>query len=168
VIVYFSFVYILNQKFRIFVINHYKSMALTFIPAKDSIKGYSESKLAQSETRDCVVRAFASALDWDYNKAHRFVATEFLRQPKSGTMKFIPTMNQMVQEGRKLGRKSIKPITDPGIKTVGQFVKWYDKGTYIVVISRHAFTIKDGQVVGGNWNDAERMRCRIKAVWKIG
>ncbi len=143
-------------------------MALQFIPAKDSIKGYSESKLAQSETRDCVVRAFASACDWDYNKAHRFVATEFLRQPKSGTMKFIPTMNQMVQEGRKLGRKSIKPITDPGIKTVGQFVKWYDKGTYIIVISRHAFTIKDGQVVGGNWNDAERMRCRIKAVWKIG
>ena len=143
-------------------------MALQFIPAKESIKGYSESKLAQSETRDCVVRAFASALDWDYNKAHRFVATEFLRQPKCGTMKFIPTMNQMVQEGRKLGRKSIKPITDPGIKTVGQFVKWYDKGTYIIVISRHAFTIKDGQVVGGNWNDAERMRCRIKAVWKIG
>ena len=143
-------------------------MALQFIPAKESIKGYSESKLAQSETRDCVVRAFASACDWDYNKAHRFVATEFLRQPKSGTMKFIPTMNQMVQEGRKLGRKSIKPITDPGIKTVGQFVKWYDKGTYIIVISRHAFTIKDGQVVGGNWNDAERMRCRIKAVWKIG
>jgi hypothetical protein len=168
VIVYFSFVYILNQKFRIFVINHYKFMALQFIPAKESIKGYSESKLAQSETRDCVVRAFASACDWDYNKAHRFVATEFLRQPKSGTMKFIPTMNQMVQEGRKLGRKSIKPITDPGIKTVGQFVKWYDKGTYIIVISRHAFTIKDGQVVGGNWNDAERMRCRIKAVWKIG
>jgi hypothetical protein len=143
-------------------------MALQFIPAKESIKGYSESQLAKSETRDCVVRAFASACDWDYNKAHRFVAEEFLRQPKCGTMKFIPTMNQMVAEGRKLGRKSIKPITDPGIKTVGQFVKWYDKGTYIIVISRHAFTIKDGQVVGGNWNDAERMRCRIKAVWKIG
>ena len=147
--------------------NHY-NMPIQFQSAKDSIKGYVESKIAQSENKDCVVRAFASALDWDYNKAHRFVATEFLRQPKSGTMKFIPTMNQMVQEGRKLGRKSIKPITDPGIKTVGQFVKWYDKGTYIVVISRHAFTIKDGQVVGGNWNDAERMRCRIKAVWKIG
>lgn len=102
-------------------------MALTFIPAKDSIKGYSESQLAKSETRDCVVRAFASALDWDYNKAHRFVATEFLRQPKCGTMKFIPTMNQMVQEGRKLGRKKIKSIVDPGIKTVGQFVKWYDR-----------------------------------------
>ena len=143
-------------------------MALTFIPAKDSIKGYSESLLAKSETRDCVVRAFAAALDWDYDKSHRFVSKEFLREPKSGTKRFIPTMNQMVAEGRKLSRKKIKTITDPGIKTVGQFVKWYDKGTYIVVISRHAFTIKDGQVVGGNWNDAQRMRCQIKGVWKIG
>lgn len=143
-------------------------MALTFIPAKDSIKGYSESALAKSETRDCVVRAFAAALDWDYDKSHRFVSKEFLREPKSGTKRFIPTMNQMVTEGRKLSRKKIKTITDPGIKTVGQFVKWYDKGTYIVVISRHAFTIKDGQVVGGNWNDAQRMRCQIKGVWKIG
>lgn len=143
-------------------------MSLTFIPAKDSIKGYSESQLAKSETRDCVVRAFASALDWDYDKSHRFVSKEFLRKPKSGTMKFIPTMNQMVSEGRKLGRKKIKSIVDPGIKTVGQFAKWYDKGTYIIVISHHAFTIKDGVVVGGNWNDATRMRCQIKAVWKIG
>lgn len=148
-------------------LNHY-NMPLQFQSAKDSIKGYGESKIAQSENKDCVVRAFASALDWDYDKSHRFVSKEFLRQPKSGTMKFIPTMNQMVSEGRKLGRKKIKSIVDPGIKTVGQFAKWYDKGTYIIVISRHAFTIKDGQVVGGNWNDSERMRCRIKAVWKIG
>lgn len=143
-------------------------MAIQFIPAKDSIKGYSESKLAKSETRDCVVRAFAAALDWDYDKSHRFVAGEFLRQPKKATMKFIPTMNKMVSEGRKLGRKKIKTVNDPSIKTVGQFVKWYDKGTYIIVISGHAFTIKDGVVVGGNWNDAQRMRCQIKSVWKIG
>lgn len=143
-------------------------MAIQFIPAKDSIKGYGESKLAKSEYKDCVVRAFASACDWNYDKAHRFVAEEFLRQPKKGTMKFIPTMNKMVLEGRKLGRKKIKTVNDSSIKTVGNFVKWYDKGTYIIVISRHAFTIKDGVVVGGNWNDAQRMRCQIKSVWKIG
>lgn len=143
-------------------------MALTFISAKDSIKGYSESKLAQSEYKDCVVRAFAAALDWDYDKAHRFVQKEFLRQFRMGTKNFIPTMNKIALEGRKLGRKKIKTITDPQIKTVGQLVKWYDKGTYIIVISRHAFTIKDGVVVGGNWNDAERMRCGIKSFWKIG
>ena len=77
-------------------------------------------------------------------------------------------MNKMVLEGRKLGRKKIKTVNDPLIKTVGQFVKWYDKGTYIIVISGHAFTIKDGSVVGGNRDDAKRMRCQIKAVWKIG
>lgn len=143
-------------------------MSLTFISAKDSIKGYSESKLAQSEYKDCVVRAFAAALDWDYDKSHRFVSKEFLRQFRMGTKNFIPTMNKMALEGRKLGRKKIKTISDPQIKTVGQLVKWYDKGTYIIVISRHAFTIKDGVVVGGNWNDAERMRCQIKSFWKIG
>ena len=143
-------------------------MVIQFIPAKDSIKGYSDSIIVKSEKNDCVVRAFASAVDWTYDKAHQFVAREFLRQPKRGTMKFIPTMNKMVLEGRKLGRKKIKNVNDPLIKTVGQFVKWYDKGTYIIVISGHAFTIKDGVVVGGNWDDAKRMRCQIKAVWKIG
>ena len=143
-------------------------MSIPFLSAKDSIKGYSDSIIAKSEYNDCVVRAFASAVDWSYDKAHRFVAEEFLRQPKKATMKFIHTMNKMVLEGRKLGRKKIKTIEDPSIKTVGQFVKWYDKGTYIIVISGHAFTIKDGAVVGGNWNDSQRMRCQIKAVWKIG
>lgn len=143
-------------------------MSLTFIPAKDSIKGYQESPLAKSETRDCVVRAFAAATDWNYDKAHRFVQKEFLRKFRMGTKNFIPTMNKMALEGRKLGRKKIKTISDPQIKTVGQLVKWYDKGTYIIVISGHAFTIKDGVVVGGNWNDAQRMRCQIKGVWKIG
>ena len=147
--------------------NHY-NMSLQFLSAKDSIKGYSESKLAQSETRDCVVRAFAAACDWEYDKAHKFISKEFLRQPKMGTKRFLPTMDKMVSEGRKLGRKKIKTITDKSIKTVGQFAKWYDRGTYIVVISGHAFAIKDGVVVGGNWNDAERMRCQIKGVWKIG
>ena len=143
-------------------------MSIPFLSAKDSIKGYSDSIIAKSEKNDCVVRAFASAVDWTYDKTHQFVAREFLRQPKRGTMKFITTMNKMVLEGRKLGRKKIKTIEDPSIKTVGQFVKWYDKGTYIIVISGHAFTIKDGVVVGGNCDDAKRMRCQIKSVWKIG
>lgn len=142
-------------------------MSLQFISPNESIKGYKESKLAKLETRDCVVRAFAAACDWDYDKSHRFVSKEFQREFKRGTKRFIPTMNKMALEGRKLGRKKIKTISDPGIKTIGQFVKWYDRGTYLIVISGHAFTIKDGVVVGGNWNDATRMRCVIKAVWKI-
>ena len=143
-------------------------MKLNFTSPKDSIKNYVESKIAQSEKNDCVVRAFAAACDWDYDKAHKFVKKEFLRPDKKGTPKFMFTMKRLVNEGRKLGRKSIKPISDSSIKTVGQFVKWYDKGTYIIVVSRHAFTIKDGEVVGGNCNDATKLRCRLLGVWKIG
>ena len=143
-------------------------MTLNFSPAKQSIKNYTSSKIAASENNDCVVRALAAAFDWDYDKSHRFVAKEFGRQPKKGTPKFITTVNQWSVEGRKLGRKKIKPIDIKEIKTVGQLVKWYDKGTYLIVISRHAFTIKDGEVVAGNREDSQRMRCQLKAVWKIG
>jgi hypothetical protein len=143
-------------------------MTLNFSPANQSIKNYNSSKIATSENNDCVVRALAAACDWDYDKSHRFVAKEFGRQPKKGTPKFITTINSWVLEGRKLGRKKIKPIDIKEIKTVGQLVKWYDKGTYLVVISRHAFTIKDGEVVAGNREDSQRMRCQLKAVWKIG
>jgi len=143
-------------------------MTLNFSSPTQSIKNYELSKLAKSETKDCVVRALAAACDWDYDKSHRFVEKEFGRQPKKGTPNFITTINRFMNEGKKLGRKKIKAIDIKDTKTVGQLVKWYDKGTYLIVISRHAFTIKDGIVVGGNREDATRMRCQLKAVWKIG
>jgi hypothetical protein len=51
--------------------------------------------------------------------------------------------------------------------TTGSFIKRYPKGTYIVTVSRHAFTIKDGVVIG-NIDDGEKMRKHIDGVWKIG
>jgi hypothetical protein len=50
--------------------------------------------------------------------------------------------------------------------TVGTFVKEYDKGTYIIRVARHAFTIKDGSVIG-NPNDATQLRKIIKNCWKV-
>ena len=51
--------------------------------------------------------------------------------------------------------------------TVGTFVKLYDKGTYILRVTGHAFTVKDGSVIG-NPNDAVQIRKVIKNAWKIG
>jgi hypothetical protein len=51
--------------------------------------------------------------------------------------------------------------------TVGTFVKEYDKGTYIVRVSGHDFTIKDGSVIG-NPNDATQLRKIVKNAWKVG
>jgi hypothetical protein len=149
-------------------------MTLDFTPAKDCIKNYSDSILAKKECNDCVVRAFAAAADWSYDAAHRFVSDEFGREPKKGTPRFKSTMAQLVNDKRRVNRKKLTTISDTEMKngssrmTVGQFVKFYDKGTFIIVISRHAFTIRDGVVIGGNREDSKRMRCIIKGVWKVG
>jgi hypothetical protein len=155
------------QNIRYLCIVNHLTMTMDFTSPKDSIKNYSTSKIAKKETRDCVVRAFASAFEMDYDKSHKFIHDEFGRRDRSGTPNFIPTMNRFVQESKKIQRKGLKPVDIRETKTVGQFIKWYDRGTYIVLIAHHAFTIRDGQVVGGNSRDASRLRCRLRGVWKV-
>ena len=83
-------------------------------------------------------------------------------------------MIKLSNDRRRLNYKLIKTISPTTMKrgscrmTVGKFVENWNKGTYIIVISRHAFTVRDGEVIGGNSCDASRMRCVVKGVWKIG
>lgn len=79
--------------------------------------------------------------------------------------RFDQTMKRLVLTRMEIAGKTIKPVNFKG--TVGKFVKEYNKGTYIVVIRGHAFTIKDAEVVGGNLRDALRLRCQVKAVWQV-
>ena len=44
-----------------------------------------QSKLAQYETKDCVVRAFMVALDIHYDQAHDWVKKELNRRARQGT-----------------------------------------------------------------------------------
>lgn len=139
-----------------------------------AIKGYGDSKLAKSERGDCVVRAIASAYDIEYDGAHSWVAKTFGRKPKSGTYGFPNGMNRMSQNGDKLNRKVVKTLTESDLKgrgvgnmTVGSFAKLYDRGTYIIRVPHHAFTIKDGVVIG-NPQDSTRVKRIIKNAWKIG
>ena len=150
-------------------------MKIPYTSTSIAIKGYSESPLAKSERADCVVRAVASAYDIHYDKAHQWVTDNFKRKPKKGTYGFPIGMNKMSDNKTRFNYKRTKTI-DPKFlttnngkskMTVGTFVKEYDKGTYIVRVSGHAFTIKDGSVIG-NPNDAEQIRKVVKNAWKIG
>ncbi len=150
-------------------------MSIPYTATTLAIKGYSESQLAKSENRDCVVRAIASAYDIHYDKAHKWVATTFGRKPKKGTYGFPQGMNRMSDSNTRFNYKKTKTIdskflTTNGGKskmTVGTFVKEYNKGTYIIRVTSHAFTIKDGSVIG-NPNDATQLRKVIKNAWKVG
>jgi hypothetical protein len=150
-------------------------MKIPYTATSIAIKGYSDSALAKSERGDCVVRAVASAYDIHYDKAHKWVADNFKRKPKKGTYGFPIGMNKMSDNKTRFNYKRTKTI-DPKFlttnngkskMTVGTFVKEYDKGTYIIRVSGHAFTIKDGSVIG-NTNDAEQIRKVVKNAWKIG
>jgi hypothetical protein len=147
---------------------------LEFIATSAAITGYTDSTLAKSETKDCVVRAIASSSGMSYDKAHSFVSEKFNRKFRKGTYFFTPTMNRMAASGEKLNRKSIKPV-DINVKvktgmtkmTVNKFAENFNKGSYVVVVKGHAFTIKDGKVVG-NREDALKIKRKLVSAWKIG
>jgi hypothetical protein len=60
----------------------------------------------------------------------------------------------------------VKGTTKKRKMTVGTFAKQYSKGTYILSIRGHAFTIKDGTVIG-NQNDATRLRAIVEQAWEV-
>lgn len=150
-------------------------MSIPYTATSLAIKGYSESTLAKSERNDCVVRAIASAFDLEYDKAHKWVATTFNRQFRKGTFGFPIGMNKMSDNKTRFNYKRTRTIdakyltTNKGKSkmTVGTFAKEYNTGTYIIRVARHAFTIKDGSVIG-NPDDATALRKIIKNAWKIG
>lgn len=147
---------------------------LEFISTSTAITGYADSKIAKMETNDCVVRAIASSSGMSYDRAHSFVTDKFKRRPRKGTFGFISGMNSMVTSGDKLNRKGVKKVditvkTKTGLTTmtVNKFAEKYTAGSYIVTVKGHAFTIKNGKVVG-NFNDAVKIRKKVIAAWKIG
>ena len=159
--------------------------------AEEAIIGYTESALARSEDNDCVVRALAAATEVTYNEAHSFVAEKFGRKPKKGTFNFNHTLDRLKREGKVLGKTFtkigderskylpgedyIQPATyymNNGVlvkrqMTFKTFVKQYPKGTYLLTVRGHAFSVKDGVVVGGNYSDATQLRKRIESAYQI-
>jgi hypothetical protein len=158
-------------------------MKVQYISSSNAIKGYTESQIAKSENNDCVVRAIASATDMDYDSAHEFVKETFKRKNGKGTFGFIQGMNLMSKNDKQINGKDIQIISEEyntmlyfvvvkGVKklrttTTSSFVKKYSIGSYIVIVKGHAFTIKDGVIIG-NIDDGKKMKKHIQAAWKIG
>ena len=153
----------------------------------NAIKGYVDSKIAKGETNDCVVRTFASSFEIPYDEAHSFVAKFFNRQPRKGTYLVSHKLVQMADKKMVINNKTIhtmgtrtnnfmyksldydvkvKGVVKKRRMTVGKFVKENPEGTFFVIVSGHAFTIKNGVVIG-NWDDAKKLRTRVQCAFKI-
>jgi len=153
-----------------------------------AIKGYRDSEIAKSETNDCVVRAFASSFDISYDFAHKYVAEEFKRTPNRGTFFTASKMVKLSECNIKVNGKTVAPVGKltksvaypyslsykvkvNGVEkerqmTVGTFAKKNPKGSFFVLVKSHAFTIKDGVVIG-NPEDAMKLKRPMRAAFEI-
>lgn len=141
----------------------YLNIATSFAQIKEGSTG-----IALSEKGDCMVRALAAAADITYNVSHKFCEEVLGRKRNSGTntLNITTTMlkaeeNGLEINGKKykvsvLGKRDIKnrySIKGEVIwrqKTLKSFIETHQKGSYIVLVSGHALTVKDGELI--DWN----------------
>lgn len=147
------------------------SKVLDYQYASEAIKNYKESVKAKNEKNDCFVRAVASASGSSYEAAHSYVKNVFGRQDRQGTQAVGLTMRTIEGKLQEFGNVKVKFEKLPKEKlvntyklygelidrqkTVKSFIKSSPRGTFIVLVAGHAFTIKDGVLID---NQGEEFR----------
>ena len=148
------------------------------------------SSLALNEKNDCAVRAFANAFNISYDVAHAFTADKFKRKAKKGTRNMFKTLAELgfatfdlfsdtlFPETRTfsihpLTRSKTGKVVNHAYKhkevshTVKTFCAEFNKGTFIVIVAKHALTIKDGIVIDNPNYRFEGYRRIVESAVKI-
>ena len=123
------------------------------------------SLLAQNEKNDCSVRALANAFNVTYDVAHLFAATKLERKARKGLRGMFSKLDLLGEVSFELFSNTLFPETktynlEGKLKpinsdythkkvqyTVKTFCSKFNKGTYIVIVNKHALTVKDGIVI---------------------
>lgn len=146
-----------------------------YIKTTDAIQGYKDSVIAKKEKNDCVVRAIASSFDIPYDNSHSFVESWLGRKPFKGTFNTVEKLKRLQKDNFRLNEKSLSLVEGIYLRkegksnrklTVGRFLEKYNQGTYIIFVHCHAFTIKDGSIIG-NADDATKLRRIVHSVFVI-
>ena len=143
------------------------------------------SLIAKGEKNDCFVRACANAFNITYDVAHGFVAKEFKRKARKGTKGVFATCKALGKVSFELFKDSLFPVTkEYNLKfvnnpinreythkkvayTVKTFSAMFNKGTYVVLVNKHALTIKDGIVVDNPNNRFDGYRRVVMGYIKV-
>ena len=146
---------------------------MQYINAREIIKSTDKSG---SETNDCSVRAFTTALDVDYDSAHSYLKETFKREDKKGCKKMNYTAKKLEGETQKIDdvEFDITVLPEDKVtntyklhgeviarkKTVKSFIKDFAQGIYLVLVSGHVFTVKNGLMidnVGEEWRPTRKV-----------
>ena len=146
--------------------------------------GSFDSKLAREEKNDCVVRSLAVASGSAYETAHTFCNEKFGRVDKKGTdnLAIVTQMLKFEENGLQIGNKNLKVKKLGKVrtknryklygeiiwrnKTIKSFIESNPKGTYIVMVAKHALVVKDGEVFDWNTNKFLPTR-KVQDVYEI-
>ena len=163
---------------------------------KNGYEVSSKSETAKKEKNDCVVRALANAFEVNYNQAHTFVEKKFNRKKGKGTKGFNSILKKLseklitfkpsgqlslfeqdnksfniehVGDQPKLGGNLInrKYRHKKVAYTVKAFAQKYSKGTYIILVHKHAFTIKDGVLIDNGNYQFNGYRRVVESAFKV-
>ena len=155
-----------------------------------------KSEIAKKENNDCVVRAFANAFEINYNMAHVFVEKKFNRKKGKGTKAFNSILKKLSknaiefkpagqldlfnQDGQsfniehlgdqpKLGGNLVnrKYKHKKVAYTVKAFAQKFNKGTYIILVNKHAFALKDGVIIDNQNYQFEGYRRVVESAFKV-
>ena len=123
------------------------------------------SLLAVNEKNDCSVRALANAFNVTYDVAHLFAATKLERKARKGLRGMFSKLDLLGEVSFELFTNTLFPETktyklEGKLKpinsdythkkvqyTVKTFCSKFNKGTYIVIVNKHALCVKDGIVI---------------------
>ena len=123
------------------------------------------SSLAKTEKNDCAVRALANAFNITYDVAHMFAADKLERKVRKGVKSMFAKLDLLGEVTFELFSNTLFPETktyklDGKLKplnpsythkpvkfTVKTFCAKFNKGTYILIVNKHALCIKDGIVI---------------------
>lgn len=134
-------------------------------------------QLAQDlkETNDCFVRALAISANITYNEAHGIAEELFGRNPKEGTTMVESTIRST--KGRNYFQHRHLALEDVNHTYVRRdkkvhalnirgFYNRYPKGSYLILVNKHALAIVDGVIQ--DWEAAKKHIGRtVEAAFRV-
>ena len=158
------------------------SKVLDYKYSTEAIANFSQSELARQEKNDCVVRAVAAASGSAYEPAHQFVKEVFGRNNNEGTFGVGVTIEKIAGVAQKIGKTETTFEVLPEDKkvnyyklygnvvkrqkTVKSFIQDNKKGTFLVLVAKHAFVIKDGVLIDNRGEEFRPTR-KVQDAFKV-
>ena len=127
----------------------------------DTYNKYFPDSIKLKESKDCVVRAFASAFDLTYKDAHLFCKRYLERMDGRGCFFDIMIKPFEYSLVSKRVHKGTKAGGDYSIKnniTVGRFKRKFSVGSFLILVKGHALAIIDGVVYDNGCDIKKDMR----------